>query len=98
MTAIRSHVRLCAWRAPRSRPMRSVAATTKTTASAPRMYFAATRSRHPGEQALLAPGGSTGVEERRAGLEQAEVVGGENALALVAVLQHIDAVGACDWL
>ena len=38
---------------------------------------------HAGEEPLLAPRRRAGVEERRAGFEETQVVGGENALALV---------------
>src|SRR5687767_2081448 len=47
---------------------------------------------HLRKQALLPPGWRTGVEEWRAGLQEAQVVGGEDALALVALFQHVEAV------
>lgn len=53
-------------------------------------------SSHFREQALLAPGRRAGVEQRRAGVEEAEIVGSEDALALVAVLEDVDAMLARD--
>ena len=49
-------------------------------------------SRHCREQPLLPPRRRTRVEQRRAGLEQAQVVRGEDPLTLVAVLKHVDAM------
>src|SRR3954469_8188004 len=47
---------------------------------------------HRGKKSLLPPHRRARVEERSARLEQAEIVRGEDALALVSVLQHVDAV------
>src|SRR2546423_9063990 len=52
---------------------------------------------HSREQPLLAPCRRAGVEQRRAGFEKAEIVRRQDALALIAVLQHLDAVCARDW-
>ena len=51
-------------------------------------------SPHLREEFLLTPRGRARVEERRAWIEEAQIVRGEDALALVAVLEDVDAVRA----
>src|SRR5262249_4179785 len=57
----------------------------------------AAASRHLRQSPLLAPGRSGGVEQRCSWFEQTEIMSGEDALPLAAVLEYVDAAVTRQW-
>ena len=81
---------------PRPPVMRRTAVARNTAARAARELGEQRRSLHLGQQPLLSPRRRAGVEEWRAGVQQTQIMRSEDALSLIPVLEHINAMFMCD--